>query len=243
MITIKLLSSNPFIENPELLDIWPEASSKMMQEMTLESLAEKEPAIFLIYKDTQVIGITGYILINDETEYVDLRWHGIIKSERGHGYSKKAMTLLFSEIKYIYPNAQYIIEHVPVTNYSEYINEHFIKMGYEKFNEPFKQEWTPHLIQGYKINIDQFLYENTIANNDKIEQHYQYMKDSNLLNQREVSSGYATVIEDPATKEYLLSFPPEVMRNLDWQPNDTLQWVEEANGIFIKNISAQARQK
>lgn len=167
MITIKPLLSNPFIDHPQLLDIWPPASSEIMQEITLESLEDNEPAIFLIYHETQVIGITGYFLMSEDVEYVGLRWHGIIKTKRGFGYSKEAMILVLSELKYMHPHAEYIVEYLPLTDYSDYIAHHFLTLGYEKFEEPLSQDWTPHMVQGYRANINQFLYKNIIENEFK----------------------------------------------------------------------------
>lgn len=57
------------------------------------------------------------------------------------------------------------------------------------------------------------------------------------------SKFYAQVVEDPATNECFLSFPQEMIKELDWQENDRLEWKQVGNDFIINNISAEQRKK
>lgn len=54
---------------------------------------------------------------------------------------------------------------------------------------------------------------------------------------------YAQIVEVPKTNECLLSFPLEMIKALDWQENDKLEWKQVGNDFIINNISAEQRKK
>lgn len=168
MITIEPLTTNPFINNPELLKIWPEKSSKIVHEITLETLEKNEPGIFLIKKEEQIIGLTGYFLMDETMENIGLRWHGIVQSQRRKGYSEAAMTLVMQEVKSLYPQSSYLVEYVPVTDYSSYIVKHFVSLGFKRFVDPGPQDWTDNMIQGYRVDMNEFLLKHTIDQPKKL---------------------------------------------------------------------------
>lgn len=156
MITIEPLINNPFVAHPELLNIWPEASAKAMHEATLKSLNNEEPGLFLIKKDSETIGLTGYFLMSDYC-HIGLHWHGILQNHRGNRYSEEALKLVMLEVKEIYPEARFMVEHIPLTDYSYYIIDHFTKLGFEKIGNIDFFAATGNYIQGYRVNIEDFL--------------------------------------------------------------------------------------
>ena len=43
---------------------------------------------------------------------------------------------------------------------------------------------------------------------------------------------------DESTGDYYIEFPPSMIEQLGWKPNDTLSWEESDNGTFIlKKVS------
>lgn len=167
MITIEPLLENPFITQPELLNIWPEASAKVVYETTLKALKNEDPGLFLIKKDSDVIGLTGYFLMSDYI-HVGLHWHGILQSHRGNRYSQEAMKLVMLEVKDIYPEVRFLVEHIPLTDYSHYIIDYFTNLGFEKIGPIDFFQPTGNYIQSYRIDIEQFLLNNTTSNLVKI---------------------------------------------------------------------------
>lgn len=53
---------------------------------------------------------------------------------------------------------------------------------------------------------------------------------------------YAEIVKDNNSEDYLLTFPEEMVKSLDWQPGDTLHWEKIENGFFITNLSADQRK-
>lgn len=57
-----------------------------------------------------------------------------------------------------------------------------------------------------------------------------------------MSKEYTVIVEeDPLTKELVLPFPPELISELKWEINDTLEFTEQGNSFVIKNISLEQR--
>ena len=164
MIYLEELIENPFLAHPQLLDIWPSKSSIIMQEATLETLQYKEIGLYLIKKDNTVIGITGFFTYHEDVTTIGLRWHGLIKEERGNNLSEPIMAQVFKLAKTFYPESKYIMEFVPITNYSNYIVNHFEKIGFEKFGDIENPDWTDNKIQGYRLDMDKYL----LKHNNKI---------------------------------------------------------------------------
>lgn len=164
MIYLEELVENPFLDHPHLLDIWPQKSSLIMQEATLETLEYEEKGLYLVKRDDKVIGITGFFIYQDDITTIGLRWHGLIKEERGNYLSEPIMAEVFKLAKNFYPSAQYIMEFVPLTDYSDYIVKHFEKIGFEKNGPIQTPDWTDNKIQGYRLDMDQYL----LTHNQKI---------------------------------------------------------------------------
>lgn len=51
----------------------------------------------------------------------------------------------------------------------------------------------------------------------------------------------ATPEEDPTTGDLIISFPDDMIKQLEWQAGDTLRFSDTDNGIVIKNISLSNR--
>lgn len=161
MITLQQLKSKDvFIENPQLTQIWPEISSRIMQEATLEALENNEAGLYLIKDNNETIGITGFYEL--EEPVLGLRWHGICPSKRHKSISPFVLKEVAKLAKKHYPQYTYIAEYVPLTNYSQYIIDHFTQLGFEKFGPIESHDWTPHKTQGYINKIDNLIHLNTI---------------------------------------------------------------------------------
>ena len=156
MITLQpLKSKDVFIENPQLTQIWPEISSRIMQEATLEALENNEAGLYLIKDNNETIGITGFYEL--EEPVLGLRWHGICPSKRHKSISPFVLKEVAKLAKKHYPECTYIAEYVPLTNYSQYIIDHFTQLGFEKFGPIESHDWTPHKTQGYINTIDNLI--------------------------------------------------------------------------------------
>lgn len=154
MIKLEVLTNRSIFEdNPELKSIWPQPSSQFMQEATIENFGEKN--LFVIKEGDKVIGLTGYFLY--EGDCVALRWHGILESHRGLGYSRPIIEAVARMAKEDYPESRYLVEWVPLTNYSAKIVGHFESIGFERFGPIESEDWTPHLLQGYRAELDKLV--------------------------------------------------------------------------------------
>ncbi len=84
-----------FEKYPILNQIWGIVSTEYAKDATLEwQTTEDSGGIYFILLDDEVIGITGYWVIDDT--YAGLRWHGIIPAYRKHGLSTISLKLLFA---------------------------------------------------------------------------------------------------------------------------------------------------
>lgn len=158
MIHIEQITfQNPFDKFPYLKEIWPSASSAIAQEATQETIENQELGLYLVMKDYIPIGMSGFFINSDNIKELGLRWHGIIPSERGHGYSKEAMKLVFEQALLVYPQTEFIVEYIPLVDYNPPIIKHFTQLGFVKIGEVEAPDWAPHRIQGYRVNIRDFL--------------------------------------------------------------------------------------
>lgn len=172
MIHIQVINESPFQQHPQLLTIWPEPSNTVMQEGIHETLEIMKNApdidvgmISLILKDNEVIGLSGFFPINENEQWdifnpyqetIYLRWHGIIPSHRGQDYSKQALILVLEEAIKKYPFVEHIIELIPQTSYKEYLEKHFIEMGFKPVGEKEKYSWSEYWWQPHQLNIKEF---------------------------------------------------------------------------------------
>lgn len=143
---------------PKLKNIWENVT---LQNRALKSIIdwnpkEKTGEIFLIKKDFEIIGVTGWFVDNNILDTVRMRWHGIIPEERGKGYSEKALDLLCSHIRKTVPKQyKYISEsYTKDSEFSYKIRKHFEKVGFvEEFYDP---TYGTHGV-GETISIRRFL--------------------------------------------------------------------------------------
>lgn len=150
----KITSGNPFEKYPQLNHIWPPLSQSIVKEATLDSIAYKEDGVYLIKKDNEVIGLTGFFMDNEQ---LCLRWHGFAKEHRGKGYSSKVLVQVLQEAKKHHPDKTSVSEFVPLTDYCEPIIEHFEHMGFKKYGPTEIVDWRPEPLQEYRADIDTFL--------------------------------------------------------------------------------------
>lgn len=130
---------NPFTTYTKLADIWIERKERAISSIDRFNQNESTGKIFLILLGKEVIGITGYYLIDSDKKhsiydytdnmdrYVGLRWHGIVLEHQKRGYSQKALDLLIDEVKNDTP-ARYIQELLPFDKLDSL--PYFEKMGF-----------------------------------------------------------------------------------------------------------------
>lgn len=148
---------NPFEQFPYLKEIWPGVSSNLAQQAVDEAVENQDLGLYLIMKDYTPIGMSGFFINSDDIKELGLRWHGIIASERGNGYSKIAMKLVFEQAISVYPQTKFITEYIPITDYNASIIKHFISLGFVKFGKIERNHFSKHKVQSYRVNIINFL--------------------------------------------------------------------------------------
>lgn len=157
----KLTAGDPFGTYQDLGNIWPEPFASIAREAVAEHLNEQDTydigGIYLVKKDEDVIGISGYFLYTENATTLGLRWHGIVQSHRGHGYSKQVLRQVLLEATASHPQATNLIELVPLTPYGEALEPHFEKLGFRSVGEPEKYEWAENYWQPYHLAIRPFL--------------------------------------------------------------------------------------
>lgn len=157
-VSLKLCTTNPFIDHPQLKNIWPEFSSNIAQEEIAKSIEKQEKGLYLILYEDKPVGITGYFdLEYPEGAYWGLRWHGILSEFRGKGISEKALYITALELKKHQPEVYGLVEYIPHTEYSGYIFKYFERLGFEPLAEPETVDWAPHKIQAYGTPVDDLI--------------------------------------------------------------------------------------
>lgn len=187
-ITIESILDEPsyhakkiFDTYPQLKNIWPLPFTETMQEAVTEDLhLAKEYEfdfgnIFVIKKDNNVIGITGFFVddgsgtrqnYNENTTEIYLRWHGIIYEQRRQGISEYVMQLLLEQAGQRYPQVETLIELVPLTDYGKPLEEHFKKLGFIGVGHPENYDWSEYDWQPYHLNVPHFLSKYQKENNN-----------------------------------------------------------------------------
>lgn len=157
MISLQeVFSGNPFADHPQLRTIWPAEFAVIAEEAAVESLEEAKHGdiggLFLVAKDDQIIGITGYFYCEDIDEPF-LRWHGIIPAERGNGYSGIALRQVVDRIKDKLPAARGLTELVPQNGAGPEIEKHFVSLGFTRNGVQEKYDWSPYAWQPIRLDL------------------------------------------------------------------------------------------
>lgn len=129
------ISNSVFEQNPELLSIWEGELSESFVEATeafvngLDDLGE----IFLIKKQNELIGITGYWPLDTLVKSVGLRWHGIVKEKRGNNYGHESLLNLIEYLRLIG------FEKIYEITYKDDTEKYFLDIGFsEVYDEDIK---------------------------------------------------------------------------------------------------------
>lgn len=159
MITLQeITTGNPFEDHPQLRAIWPAEFTAIAEEAALEAVEHVGTAdiggLFLIMRGADVIGITGYFYFDDIDEPY-LRWHGIVPTERGHGYSRAAMALVVKRVRAKLPSARGLTELVPQNEQGAAIERHFISLGFRRIGAQERYDWSPYAWQPVRLNLDE----------------------------------------------------------------------------------------
>jgi hypothetical protein len=134
---LKQIDTDPFIEYPELLDIWPHRRVEILRDVQ-DCLEHPElERMFLIIYNNKPVGITGYYQYDNQ---VGLNWHGILKEYSGYGYGLAALKELLPLAIAHYPNATYLIEELPAISEKE-LSSFFLKAGFMKTNILVDKPW------------------------------------------------------------------------------------------------------
>lgn len=134
---LKQIDSDPFVEYPELLDIWPHRRFEIIRDLK-DCLEHPElERMFLVIYDNKPIGITGYYQYDDQ---VGLNWHGVLKEHNGHGYGLAALRDLIPLAVAHYPNAMYLVEEIPA-NLEHKLGGFFLRAGFIKTNTLVDKPW------------------------------------------------------------------------------------------------------
>lgn len=136
LIEYKKGSINPFTTLTRLADIWMERREKAISSIDRFNENKSTGKIFLVLLEEEVIGITGYYLIDKKDDFIGLRWHGIVLEHQKQGYSKKALELLIEEIKNKNLSAKYIQELLPIDKIDTL--SYFEKIGFMKTDDEAK---------------------------------------------------------------------------------------------------------
>ncbi|KVP75163.1 GNAT family N-acetyltransferase [Burkholderia ubonensis] len=162
MITLQPVTrGNPFADHPQLRTIWPAEFAVIAEEAAQDAVAQMPlgdiGGLYLVMKDGQVIGITGFFYVESVDEPY-LRWHGIVPAERRNGYARLALGLVVERIKAKIPHAKGLTELVPQTQtaYGAGIGKHFAALGFEKSGELETYDWSPYAWQPIRLDIQRF---------------------------------------------------------------------------------------
>jgi len=134
---LQRITSSPFDDHPELLQIWPHRTTELARDMKdcLEH-PDEEQSFLILHGDT-VVGITGFYRYDDA---VGLNWHGIIDKFNGLGYGRQALEELIPLAAAAYPLARYIVEELPV-NKEQRLRGFFEKAGFKHTGVLVNKPW------------------------------------------------------------------------------------------------------
>lgn len=127
---------------PHLLDfvltetspIWPEPAASLMRRHSRDWLANGDGNGEVLricagqYKFIETVGITGWYEVPGHSEFVGLRWHGLLSQWRGRGLSALVLRILARRIAVLQPEARYICE--AVLPGDEDIFRYFRRLGF-----------------------------------------------------------------------------------------------------------------
>ena len=84
------------------------------------------------------MGLTGWWQDENIADTIRLRWHGIIPSERGKGYSDEALSLLTKHLHEVLPSQyKYVSESLSTgRELAPKIKRHFERLGFVVFDDP-----------------------------------------------------------------------------------------------------------
>lgn len=133
----RCLQGNPFTDHPALREIFGERSVHVEADTLADlNLGDADPhknRVFLIELDSVVVGITGFFQpdAGDATS-IALRWHGVIPTHRGRGYSEAAFEAVRQLAIQENPEAKRIVELVPMADpvKSDRLLRHFRALGF-----------------------------------------------------------------------------------------------------------------
>lgn len=162
-----VVDGNPFTQYPQLRTIWPAHFTDIAEEAAQDAIAHMPfgdiGGLYLVMKGDRVIGITGFFYCESETEPY-LRWHGIIPSERGNGYSREAMRLVLARLKAKLPDARGLTELVPQNEDGPAIAAHFERLGFEKSGPTETYDWSTHPWQPVRLDIARSVHQIAASN-------------------------------------------------------------------------------
>lgn len=156
---------NPFRQHPSLGLIWPSDLAKLAEEAIDEDFEDYQKhgrdygKIFLIYHQSHLIGITGYLPWDLELARAGLRWHGLREEYRGAGRSTLIMNSIMEMARNQYPWANSFVEFMPVTADFATIKTYFERLGFEALGDPVVVGWSPSLWQEFVCDINAPLIE------------------------------------------------------------------------------------
>lgn len=135
---------NPFDEFIPFKYIWEDRGDAPSQDFKAWLENPGTEVKFLIVFENQVVGVTG--LWEMSTEKIALAWHGVIKPQRGKGFSEEALRRLIGMCPQLYPNAKVLVESIPEDREEE-LSKHFTKLGFVRTGEVVDH---PEMLQGVK---------------------------------------------------------------------------------------------
>lgn len=56
-----------------------------------------------------------------------------------------------------------------------------------------------------------------------------------------MKTSWTAITEEDKDGELIMTFPPEMMEQMDWRAGDTLSFSEKDGSILVKNLSWEAR--
>lgn len=169
---LKVVDGNPFLEFTQLQNIWPEPYLSIAMEAIIEDLRDQNirdiGEIFLIVRNQNIIGISGYFPWVDENtdgktvqpNAIGLRWHGLIEEFRGSNLSKDVIKLVLESALHKYPQVTTLIELVPLTQYGHKLIPHFEKLGFGPVGTEDRYSWAENSWQQFHLDIQKFLHRN-----------------------------------------------------------------------------------
>lgn len=134
-----IFGGNPFADHPQLRDVWPVPRSGHVEADTVADLAMgvladpcRNRVYLVVDGEGHVVGITGFFQPTADPMTLGLRWHGMVPSARGRGYSEAAIKQLCVHAAYFHPEAVELVEYVPFADEKNgrFLVAHFERCGF-----------------------------------------------------------------------------------------------------------------